>query len=410
MCGHAHSPAPQATMGERESDTGEATLCLSDYQISRVTGFLPASPPLVRLPGEHFEPWEDLISRLPELNKAKQLRAEVEKLPEREFSHLTLHSQAEWRRAYILLTFIGQSYIWGEGQQGLVDRLPSKLAKPWCMVSDHLHLKPVVCYASTVLYNFSLTDPLGPWDADNLDAINTFTGTVDEAWFYVVPILIELAAVPALRAIEGVFVDLQYGRKENVGICLQLVRDSLKTMRLELARMFEKCSPVTFFTKIRPFQAGSKGLDVLPEGIVFEGVDSKPRRYNGASAAQSSIIHVFDIFLGAVHSGSEKDFLEAMRTHMPQGHADFLKKLGEMPSIRDYCICSRDCDLIAQYNGAVEEFGQFRSDHVVLVTRYIVNQQEHSVNSSLDNKGSGGTDFMKFLKKVRDETTVLKIL
>ena len=389
---------------------GEATLCLSEYEISPETGFVPASPPLTRLPGEHFGPWEALISRLPELNRTKQLRAEVEKLPEREFSHLTLHSEAEWRRAYALLTFIGQSYIWGEGQQGLVDRVPSKLAKPWCTVSDHLHLKPVVCYASTVLYNFSLTNPLGPWDAENLAAVNTFTGTVDEDWFYVVPILIEVAAVPALRAIERVFVDLQYDRKADVGTCLEVVRDSLKAMRSELARMFEKCSPVTFFTKIRPFQAGSKGLDVLPEGITFEGVDTEPRCYNGASAAQSSIIHVFDIFLGAVHSGSERDFLEAMRSHMPRGHAEFLKKLGEMPPIRDYCICSRDHDLITRYNSAVEEFGEFRSDHVILVTRYIVNQQKHSVNSSLDNKGSGGTDFMKFLKKVRDETINLKIL
>lgn len=89
------------------------TLHFSDYQISPETGFLPPSPPLGRLPGDYFAPWEDLISRLPELNKLKQLRIEVDKLPERDFSHLTLQSEEEWRRAYVLLTFIGQSYIWG---------------------------------------------------------------------------------------------------------------------------------------------------------------------------------------------------------------------------------------------------------------------------------------------------------
>lgn len=395
-------------MGDSSSGAPE-TFSLSDYQVSRETGFLPDSPPLGILPGEYFTPWEELISHLPELNKTKQLRAAVGGLPDRDFSHLTLKSEAEWRRAYVLLTFIGQSYIWGMGQNGLVDKVPSKIAKPWCRVSDHLCLKPVVCYATTVLYNFSLRNTQDPWNAENLVINNTFTGTEDESWFYVVPLLIELAAVPAFRAIEGVFGDMRCCRDTNVSTCLQVVQESLKTMRKELARMFEKCRPVTFYKEIRPFQAGSKGLDVLPDGIIFEGVDSKPRRYNGASAAQSSVIHVFDIFLGASHSGSEKDFLETMRSHMPQKHTDFLRKLGEMPSIRDYCIRSRNNDLITRYNSAVEEFGRFRSDHVIMVTRYIVNQQQHSVNPSLNTKGSGGTDFMKFLKKVRDETVDLLI-
>jgi indoleamine 2,3-dioxygenase len=333
----------------------------------------------------------------------------VDQLPERDFSHLTLNTEAEWRRAFVLLTFIGQSYIWGEGQSRLVDRVPSKIAKPWCAVSDHLKLKPMVCYASTVLYNFTLKDPRGPLDAENVSIINTFTGTVDESWFYIVPVLIERAAVPALGAIKEVFVDMHYSRDDRVNTCLQVVRESLKDMRFQLSRMFEKCSPVKFYTEIRPFQAGSKGLDVFPDGIIFEGVDPLPRQYNGASAAQSSIIHVFDVFLGTTFSGSELDFLQTMRSHMPLKHAQFLKKLGEMPSVRDYCVASRNRDLITSYNGAVEELGEFRCDHIVMVTRYIVNQLQHSVNSSLNTKGSGGTDFMKFLKKVRDETNALII-
>ena len=390
---------------------GKSVPCLrlEDFEVSPATGFLPSTPPLARLPGDYFAPWEDLMTALPDLNKTKQLRSAVHELPERDFSDATLSSEEEWRRAYVILCFIGQSYIWGEGQAGIVDTVPKKIAVPWYNVSDHLHVKPVVCYAITVLYNFQLRNPLGQWDADNFLITNTFTGSEDESWFYIVPLLVELAAAPALDAISKVFADMAQNRFRNILNCLQTVLQSLQDMRKALARMFEKCKPVAFYTEIRPFQAGTKGLDVLPEGIYFKGVDSKPRQFHGASAGQTAAIHTFDIFLGVKHSGSEEDFLVTMRTHMPQKHEQFLDRLAAMPAIRDYCKNSGQISLIESYNMAVEEFVKFRSDHVILVARYIVNQQEHSVNPALNTKGSGGTDFMQFLKKVRNATKELLI-
>ncbi len=396
-------------MAEAAEREASSSLCLHDFQISPETGFLPSTPPLANLPGEHFAPWEEVLTSLPELNRTRQLRSAVHELPEREFSAATLGSEEEWRRAYVVLCFIGQSYIWGEGQAGLVDTIPKKLAVPWCTVSDHLHVKPVVCYAITVLYNFQLREPLGPWDAENISITNTFTGSEDESWFYVVPLLIELAAVPGINAMSKVFADMAHHRIADILNCLQSVQRSLQDMRKALARMFEKCKPITFYTEIRPFQAGTKGLDVLPEGILFEGVDPKPRQYHGASAGQTAVIHAFDIFLGVKHSGSEEDFLVTMRTHMPQKHEQFLDRLAAMPPIREYCKNSRDIGLIESYNTAVEEFVKFRSDHVILVTRYIVNQQQHSINPALNTKGSGGTDFMQFLKRVRNATKELLI-
>lgn len=393
--------------GRKESET--QAFCLSDFEISPETGFLPATPPLTRLPGDYFTPWEELMSHLPELNKTKQIRAEVDKLPERDFNHSNLKSEEEWRRAYVILSFIGQSYIWGEGQNGLVNKVPRKIAVPWCTVSNELHTMPVISYATTVLYNFYLEDPQGPWSADNLRIANTFTGTEDESWFYVVPMLIELAAVPALKAIGQVFDDMVHCRDVAVQNCLQTIQQSIKDMGREFSKMSERCRPVTFYTEIRPFQAGSKGLDAFPEGIVYEGVDPNPRQYNGASAGQSAIIHTLDIFLGTRHSGGEEDFLHTMRSHMPRKHGEFLATLGRMPSIREYCKASGRADLITSYNNAVEEFVKFRSNHLILVTQYIVNQQQHGVNPALGSKGTGGTDFMQFLKRVRNSTKELLI-
>lgn len=384
-------------------------LRLSDFDISPRTGFMPATPPLRRLPGDYFGPWEELMSRLPELNKSKQIRAEVHKLPDRNFNQFTLKSEEEWIRAYVMLCFLGQSYIWVEGQRGLVSTIPKKLAIPWCHVSDHLQMKPVICYASTLGFNFHLRDPHGPWKDDNFDITSTFTGTEDESWFYLVPMLVELAAVPALRAIEQIFDDMRHHRDAGIQTSLQTIQESLRNMTREISRMSEGCKPVTFYTEIRPYQAGSKGLDAFPDGIIYEGVDTNPRKYSGASAGQSSLIHAVDIFLGVSHSGAEREFFHTMRLHMPKKHRDFLAALERMPSVRDYCRDSRNADLITSYNNTVEEFAGFRSNHVILVARYIVNQQEHSVNPTLDKKGSGGTDFMEFLKKVRDMTRELLI-
>ena len=244
----------------------------------------------------------------------------------------------------MLLCFLGQGYVWMNGQAGLVNKVPRKLAVPWVAVGDRLGLVPVLTYASSVLYNF------------------------------------------------------------------QLLSDSIQAMEKEVNRMYDGCDPVVFFATIRHFFAGYKGLDAFPEGIMYEGVDPKPRKYHGASAGQSSSVYAFDMFLGTKHSEEEQqEFVMAMRDYMPRKHSAFLAELGKMPSVRDYCANSGNPELVACYNQAVEALVSFRKNHIVLVTRYILNQVKHSVNPALDKKGTGGTEF-SFLKKVRDDTEALKIL
>ncbi len=381
-----------------------ADFCLSDYKISPETGFLPAMPPLRKLPGEYFTAWEEIMSQLPELNETRQLRTEVHKLPKRDFSRSTLKSEEEWQRAYVVLCFIGQSYIWGEGQNGLPDKVPKKLAIPWCQVSDHLNLHPVGCYASTVLYNFHLRDSQATWDLENFSSTSLFTGTKDEEGFYVSFLLVELAAAPAIGAIGRVFDDMAHQRDAAVQSCLHAIQQSLRKIRAEVKEMAGRCKPATFYTDIRPFQAGSKGLDALPNGIIYEGVDIEPRQYRGANAGQSPVIYAIDAALGTKHSGEGQEFIAEMKSYMPREHRQFLEKLTRMPPIREYCSKSGNNDLVATFNSTIEELAKFRTDHVILVTRYIVNQKHHGVNPTLSARGSGGTDFMQLLKKIRNET------
>lgn len=156
---------------------------------------------------------------------------------------------------------------------------------------------------------------------------------------------------------------------------------------------------------------GSKGVPLLPNGLVYEGVDPSPRQYCGASAAQSSSVQAFDVFLSVCgsHSGSEAEFLQEMRTYMPRKHSEFLKVLGKLPSVREYVRLSGDSELIQSYNSAVQALADFRSEHIILATRYIITQKGHATDSSLNETGTGGTNFVQFLKRARDDTLSMKI-
>ena len=346
---------------------------------------------------------------LPALIRERRIHNEVHVLPPLEFSGETLTSEREWQRAYVLVTFLAQAYIWMEGERGLPDRVPKILAVPWKMTADHLRLAPCITYASALLYNWKLLDTSGSMDGNNLHAVSTFTGTKDESWFYIVHVRLELAAVPGLKAITDAYCSVMNHDHQGLAQDLLTVRDTLERMLEILLKMYEQCDPKVFFVKIRPFLAGSKGLQAFPAGLLYEGVDPEPLQYHGSSAAQSSSVHAFDVFLGGTHTGSDAEFLQTMRHYMPAKHRDFLEMLTHQPSVREYIKQCKDRDLIACYNGAVEALAHFRSEHVILVTRYIVLQKKHSVNASLDTRGTGGTPFMSFLKQVRDDTLTLQL-
>jgi indoleamine 2,3-dioxygenase len=53
---------------------------LEDYDISPLTGFLPSTPPLQRLPDSYYESWETLIDRFHDLMLTGRLREYVKKV------------------------------------------------------------------------------------------------------------------------------------------------------------------------------------------------------------------------------------------------------------------------------------------------------------------------------------------
>jgi indoleamine 2,3-dioxygenase len=82
---------------------------LSSYGISK-NGFLPAEPPLHLLPDKYYYPWESVIEDVSALVETQQIRQRIDELPVLKTS--LLKSEAEWQRAYLILTVLAQGYIW----------------------------------------------------------------------------------------------------------------------------------------------------------------------------------------------------------------------------------------------------------------------------------------------------------
>ena len=262
---------------------------LESFEISQETGFLPEKPTLASL-SPYFSEWEKVACQLSELLRNKQLREAVHKLPVLEFSQKTLHSIEEWRKALIILSGLFQGYLWQEGEAGLPSRMPSILAVPFNNVSKKFGLPPVLTHASSVLFNWHLKDPEKPISLENLCAIINHTGTEDESWLFMATISVELEAVPAITAMWEGLVAREEGNNVTLIRSLAIIESAIAEMQLALNRMYEKCNPTTFYVMIRPYLAGTKGLDALPNGIVYEGVDTKPLQYYGGSAAQSAAV------------------------------------------------------------------------------------------------------------------------
>ncbi|CAO3638183.1 unnamed protein product [Mucor hiemalis] len=308
---------------------------LSDYDISTKTGFLPSTPPLRRLPDAYFEPWEDMMDDFNGLLLAGKLREKVHKLPL--LDHQRLKTVEEYRRAFLILCMVSHSYVWGKHEPAS-ETLPSNLAIPWASIADHLGLCPVVCHAAVVLWNYRLLDREGPVDLSNLSALATYSGSLDEAWFYLITTAIESSGAPCLSQITYAIENIHNQNSSELLNNLQTISEALEKMNDDLKRMYEKCDPYVFYWKIRPYLAGWENMAEagLPLGLIYEGVDtlwsaqtdeyadmshlddaerllSQYRRYAGGSAAQSSLIAALDVAFGVEHhrTGEKPSFIKA---------------------------------------------------------------------------------------------------
>lgn len=409
---------------------------LADYDVSPVSGFLPEELPLQRLPDNYYEPWERIAQELPGFVMTRQVRNYIDSMPKLSLSRLT--SEPEWRRACSILGFLMHAYVWSGDLPS--DHIPSQLSDPFIEACDHFGLPAVNTYANMCLWNHKTLFPTSnpeEWTLENLTTLTTFTGCIDESWFFLVSTAIEregaksmslgLEALHAARANDG----------NQVTRNLQEIAQEIDSLRTSLARMFEMCDPHTFYFRVRPYLAGWKNMaDAgLPNGVRY-GDESEYRQYAGGSNAQSSLIQALDILLSVEHhptgqnpgAGSKttgvrtpkaNSFIHDMRKYMPRKHRMFLEHLEQVSELREFVVENGDKfdGLTLAYDACLAMLRSFRDKHIQVVSRYIIIQAKESQRQAAEatrrqglaaakqgKTGTGGSALIPFLKQARDET------
>ncbi|KAM7110649.1 indoleamine 2,3-dioxygenase 2 isoform 5-T7 [Molossus nigricans] len=386
------------------------TLSLGRFHISEDCGFLLPNP-LRELPN-HYRPWMEIANELPHFIESHQLRAQVNKMPL--LNCQFLRSYREQRLAHLVLSLITTGYVWQEGETQPQEVLPRNLALPLVEVSSTLGLPPILVHSDLVLTNWTMRNPERPLNIRNLDILFSFPGGESLRGFILVTVLVEKAAVPGIKAVVQAVNAILQTSHDSLLQALQQLRLSIQDITRTLGLMHDYVDPDIFYAVIRIFLSGWKDNPALPVGLIYEGVSAEPLKYSGGSAAQSTVLHAFDEFLGIHHSKESGDFLLKMRDYMPPSHKAFIEEIQSAPSLRHHVLSSGNGQLLSAYNQCVEALAGLRSYHITMVTKYLITAAAKAKGrktshlpeppQALEDRGTGGTPVLSFLKSVRNKT------
>ena len=375
---------------------------ISDFGITEEFGYLPAYEPAQSLSAGNEE-WDQYGKDLPKLLMGTNFRARVRALPS--FNVAALKGEAEIQRAMLVLSYIGQAYQWSENSAATL--MPSNLAKPWFEVGKLVGRPPILSYQSYASDNWRRFDKSGPIACGNIGLLQCFLGGQDEEWFILIHIEIEKKAGKALKAIEDAQAAVVGNDADQVESALTNLRASLAAMYAVLDRMPERCDPYIYFHRVRPYIFGWRNNPSLPDGVIYEGVDEYKgigQKFRGETGAQSAIIPAMDGVLGIEHERDElREYLMEMRTYMPPKHVAFIEAVEAGPSVRNFVISAQRSSLTSVFNECVELVANFRAMHLEYAGRYI-HAQAQATPGNPSAVGTGGTPFMTYLRKHRDET------
>jgi indoleamine 2,3-dioxygenase len=399
---NARRPKAHASRDSSMATSHSAATDLKRFDVQPERGFLPEHDPERALPAP-LALWQELASELPKRLAARRVRSAVRALPR--FELAALRSPAEERAAMRALSFLGHAYVW-EGASPEAT-LPQQLAAPWSALASKLGRPPILSYGSYALDNWRRFDARGPLTVDNLAILQNFLGGQDEDWFILIHVEIEALAARALNAALPALAAARAGDASALTARLEEVAGALEAMLATLRRMPERCDPFIYFRRVRPFIHGWKNHPALPDGVCYEGAAELPgpQRLRGETGAQSTIVPVLDALLGVAHAPDPlREYLDEMRAYMPPGHRGFLAHVEAGGSVRGAVRELRGShpELAEMYDACLRWLEAFRSLHLEYAASYIHTQGGGAANPS--DVGTGGTPFMRYLAKHRDET------
>lgn len=381
-------------------------LKLEDYDVTPERGFLtPHAMDAVKLPDD-FAPIVNAKRMMSGWMTSGRGRTFLDRLPEIDMDrHLPSLNDAQLRMLMVHYSFIIQAYVWGEAEAAKI--LPRNIAVPYCKLADRIGQFPLLPYSSYTLDNWAKLDPQGGISLENIYVIQNFYGGVDENWFIMVHVEIEAKAGPALAAIPDLIEAVD--AKDAVAVRGQLlkIRAAWEQINPVFDRMPERCDPYVYYHRVRPYIHGWKGNPALPDGLIYEGVEKyagKPQAFRGQTGSQSSIVPVMDSLMQINHENDPlKEFLDELHQYRPPRHRKLIEDVGARSTLRDFVMAQNDPALTDLYDDIIDHVQKFRTRHLEYAASYINKQARDSEGNPVDI-GTGGTPFMKYLKKHRDES------
>lgn len=381
-------------------------LKLSDHDILPERGFLCAYDAAeVVLPSD-LAPAVDAAASLPRTLLTGRVRAHLEQLPELDLTAFCAEAaEPAVRSAMVRYAFMTQAYVWGEAAAPA--RLPATLAKPIWALARRLGQKPLLSYSAYVLDNWGLLDRAGPIALDNLFMIQNFLAGQDEAWFVLVHVAIEARAGAMLAQAPGLIEAADHRDPAAAERGLSALAAVFDDVNAIFDRMPERCDPYIYFHRVRPYIHGWKDNPALDAGLVYDGVAEscgQPQAFRGQTGAQSSIVPAMDALLGVRHARDPlRAYLDELHAYRPPAHRRFIDCLLAQSRLRDF-VASAGCPALREtYNACLIRLARFRARHLEYAASYIHRQARTSTGNDTD-VGTGGTPFMAYLKKHRDET------
>lgn len=378
---------------------------LESYDVSKERGFLlSVDPDTIELP-DYLHSVRGAAMSLPKLIPTGQVRRHLEGidcLDLTEFCHEA--SEHQQRMAMVHYSFMVQAYVWGEEQAPTV--LPKCLALPIWQLGKSLNQKPLLPYSSYVLDNWARLDARSAIDLSNVHMIQPFIGGQDEAWFVLIHVAIEARAGEMLAAMPQLIDAVSNGDGDLIEAGLAKMSRVWDDINDIFNRMPERCDPYVYFHRVRPWIHGWKDNPALGAGLIYEGVEEtggQPQTFRGQTGSQSSIVPSMDAFLGIDHANDPlRTYLDELHEYRPPAHRRFIEDVRAHNNLRPYVQQTGSAALQDLYNENIDKLAQFRTRHLEYAASYI-NKQSKGGYGNTSDVGTGGTPFMKYLKKHRDE-------
>ena len=377
--------------------------------------FFPKTPPIryYKTKSKSLSNLTKIASELPKLLLTNKVQTTIKNLKKNDLSVdllINKKNEKEINLAMAHLSFIAHAFIWGGKKPENV--LPEVISDPWVKLSKYLGRPPILSYASYCLDNWYKINDDKPIGLDNVALINNFLGGVDEDWFVTIHVCIEDAASEAIDSAYKLSKLNEDSKTDEFLLNLNRINKSLKKVNEIFSKMPEKCDPYIYYHRVRPYIFGTKDNPDLKKGLIYENqYNNEPQFFRGETGAQSSIIPFLDGSLGIDHTDDNlRHYLNEMRDYMPPNHRKMIEDVETSSNAKE--LIYRSKKLIQKYNSCLEEIRKFRAQHLEYAATYIHKQAQ--VSNSFGSggstvRGTGGTPFMKYLKKHRDETNQQKV-